>query len=443
MISKEKILTEFYSRTGLFAKYSLDYSIETDKYIERLRNVKIAVTGKREILSSFNGQNMLLMSINLLSRFCMNIDLIMPHDIKAIIDVPLLGNNSLSSELVKIVKGINPFNEIGVMESTEKRYDVVIAIGGCSVVLGRTVFINSDGWLSYANTEDNSMQWVSNNHNPIGAYVAACIGVAELFKMIFAQFKQSRYIGSLVFSAFDYGFKHNAFVNPSLPNEIAMATIHFVSMGAINSGVLYTLCAVPGIRGNVVMIEPDKLDVSNLNRYAFSFAQDASEHLSKIESAIKFIGSRLTIESTFSESYKNVSKTFEQVDFAVVGVDNVEARWDVQSDNPRNIICGGTVIDRIQLSMHKFRRQGACLKCFYPELFPGGEEPIPTISFVSFLAGVLMAGEIIKYHIKDYSSYVLNNVLDLSLLNSSLFTQRYIRQSKDCQFCTRLNVRDL
>ena len=236
------------------------------------------------------------------------------------------------------------------------------------------------------------MPWASENYNPIGAYVASCIGVAELFKILFAQLKQKlpyRYIGSLVFSAFDYGFMFSPLINPFLPKIVSLEEIHFVSMGAINSGVLYALCAVPGIKGNIVIIEPEKLDFSNLNRYAFSLAKDAAEQIPKIESAERFIGARLKVNKTFKESYKTVAKDIGSMDFAVVGVDNVEGRWDVQGDNPRNLICGGTVMDQIRLSTHKAGKQGACLKCLDPEPLPIGEDPIPTISFVSVLAGVL------------------------------------------------------
>lgn len=445
MIAKEDFLLEFYSRTALFAKNVLGDAVETDKYLERLRNTKIAITGSREILNSFNGQHMMIMSVNLLSRFCMNIDIIMPSDIKTMIENPLATNRSLSFELAKLGKGINPFNEIRVMEFTTKHYDGVISIGDCSNDIGRTVIINSDGWVSYVNTENNPMPWTSENYNPIGAYVASCIGVAELFKILFARLKQKlpyRYVGSLVFSAFDYGFMHSPLINPCLPKIVSLETIHFVSMGAINSGVLYALCAVPGIRGNVVIIEPQKLDISNLNRYAFSLAKDAVEQASKIEAAVRFIGSRLTVSRTFNESYKTVAKDIGPIDFAVVGVDNVEGRWDVQSNHPKNIICGGTVKDSIRISTHAPAGQGACLKCIDPELLPQGEEPIPTISFVSILAGILMAGEIIKCHIKNYSPYYLNNVLDLSLLDSSLFKFRAMSKSKDCPSHLSLSIQE-
>jgi molybdopterin/thiamine biosynthesis adenylyltransferase len=104
----------------------------------------------------------------------------------------------------------------------------------------------------------------------------------------------------------------------------------------------------------------------------------------------------------------------------------------IQKSSPAHIICGGTnEVGELKISRHTNTDDGACLGCIYPKPIPESDEPIPTISFVSVLAGVLLAGEIIKLSIKE-NTYNLNNVLELNLLSSSHFRNIYIPKTDNC-----------
>ena len=438
----ENFLSEFHSRTLLFARSAFVSNMGDEKYAERLATVKIAITGTRQHFESANGQYALLMLISLLSRFCLKIDIVFSADVKTVIKHPFISDRYFVSNLLNLARLINPVIDITVSDGTLKRYDFVVVVGDQSGDRGKSVFINSDGWIAYVNTESNSISWVSKNINPVGAYVAACMGAAELFKAIFAKYQQRPRIGSLIFSAFDYGFRTMPLYNPPIPPSVNINDINFISMGAINSAVLYTLCSISGAIIEASIVEPENLDVSNLNRYAFSLAEDAINKISKIDSALKFAGSNLNTKRLIKLPFEKITDPLDTNDLAVIGVDNVEGRWAVQRGNPSQVLCGGTTgTGEIQISTFSKTEEGACMGCLYPEPLPTGT--IPTISFVSILSGVLMAGEIIKARVGDFELCRMRNNLNLSMLSTQYYQYRNISIYDCCPIHQRTNAKSV
>jgi hypothetical protein len=71
----------------------------------------------------------------------------------------------------------------------------------------------------------------------------------------------------------------------------------------------------------------------------------------------------------------------------LVGVDDIEARWWVQENDPAWLGVGATSNHLAQLSTHT--PDSPCAACLHSVALPPGT--IPTISFVSFWAGLLQA----------------------------------------------------
>ncbi|GAI11556.1 unnamed protein product, partial [marine sediment metagenome] len=241
---------EFYSRSCLFAKYAVGLGEDQD-YQSIMTNAQVAITGSREVLVTANGQYMVAMAVDLLARFCKHLALVIPGDIPFVIRTPIACSENLLDCLLDKAQEINPLIQLDIVSGHRKGlYDAALVIGQYERELGNTVYINSDGWLAYVDTDGNSFSWVNNNPNPIGAYTAACLGVAEIFKVIMSKLSKRNLFstassGSYVFSAFDYGFRTNRLINPVMTKVSLPRPIHLISMGAINSALLYTLCSVP------------------------------------------------------------------------------------------------------------------------------------------------------------------------------------------------------
>ncbi len=434
---------QFFSRTVLLAQYSIR-GLERTSIPSRLETARVAVTGNQLLLRTPNGQHMALMAVNQLCRFCSHLDIVMPRDIDTVIDSPAACKTKLLDNLLELPVNVYPAIEVRAPTRLTAPYDVVLSIGSASVGSGSTVIINSDGWMAYLSTEGNQLSWTSELQNPIGAHAAASLGVAEVFKTVFRKVSGCNQLdvrpsGSLIFSAFDYGFAGSANANPPLPKSIPLGTVHLISAGAINSSLAYSLRAVPGVTGKLVVIEPQEVEISNLNRYLLTTANDAIRRRAKVDVLRTFVEDVFEVE-TFQMEFQRYRDHLKKgsLDLAIVGVDRDESRWEVQNEFPRVILSGGTEASVIQISRHDDFSRAACLGCLYPRRSCAERtgtietEPSPSISFVSGLTGTLLSAEIIKERDRAFRANRLQTVLYMDALKVSLFRIRQPTKSVLC-----------
>lgn len=433
--------SEFYSRSCLFARYTVGLGKDQD-YQSVMANAQVAIAGTRGVLVTPNGQYMITMAVNLLARFCKHLALVVPDDIPLAICTPVAYSENLLGCLTGNAREINPLIQLDIVSERRKGlYDAALVIGQYEGELGNTIYINSDGWLAYVDTEGNSFGWASDNPNPIGAYTAACIGVAEIFKALMSKLSERSPVttassGSYIFSALDYGFKTTRLINPTLTKVSLLRPIHLISMGAINSALLYTLCSFPRFQCKAFIVEPQTAEVSNLNRYLLLTARDAIQGASKCSVAQKVAQQHLAVK-VYPKSYEDYKSRLQSpIDVALVGVDTDESRWHVQDNLPRVLLCGGTEVYQVRVSQHVNPAGQACLGCVYPKRdmppLPAQPEPVPSISFVSALAGILMAGELIKENSEELQPYALDICLDLDILRMPHFRVTKPQKSEQC-----------
>jgi hypothetical protein len=175
---------------------------------------------------------------------------------------------------------------------------------------------------------------------------------------------------------------------PSLGSELDLqiAELDVISGGAITNALLFCMLRVPGLRTGLRVIEADAADLSNVNRYALLRASDNG--LLKIDLLEAAATESLQIRGVNSlftnENRPQLAPLTERV---LVGVDDVEARWWVQEENPAWMAVGATGNHLAQLTTHI--PGSPCAGCLHPVAMAPQE--IPTISFVSFWAGLLQA----------------------------------------------------
>lgn len=165
-----------------------------------------------------------------------------------------------------------------------------------------------------------------------------------------------------------------------------LGSVDAISGGAITHALLFCLLRIPGLRAQVRVIEDQTAELSNVNRYALLRASEAGLHkIEQLEHAatgeLQFTGVRHLFTK---ETRERILPLAERV---VVGVDDVPARWWVQEEHPAWLAIGATGNHLAQLTTHL---PGApCAGCLHSEPLP--PQTIPTISFVSFWAGLLQA----------------------------------------------------
>jgi hypothetical protein len=159
-----------------------------------------------------------------------------------------------------------------------------------------------------------------------------------------------------------------------------------ISGGAITHALAFCLLRVPKLRGKVRVIEKQDADISNVNRY--SLLRASHEHVDKVTllEAAGTDGLQIGgVRTLFMKDSRE--RLLPLADRVVVGVDDVEARWWVQEADPQWLAIGATSNHLAQLTIHV--PSSPCAACIHPVAPAPGT--IPTISFVSFWAGLLQA----------------------------------------------------
>lgn len=165
-----------------------------------------------------------------------------------------------------------------------------------------------------------------------------------------------------------------------------LGEIDAVSGGAITHAALFCLLRISGMRVHVRVIEKQYGELSNINRYALLRASDdgrrKTEHLESLATdAVQIDG----VASLYTKETRGMLLPFAER--VVVGVDDVQARWWVQEENPAWLAIGATGNHLAQLTTHT--PGSPCAACLHTDPLP--PQTIPTISFVSFWAGLLQA----------------------------------------------------
>jgi len=435
---------QFHSRTILFTKHALRWrrTPSDANILSKLKRAHIAVACNKDLLETPNGQHMALMSTNLLSRFCQNIDVSIPGKIQSKIDIPLPTKTGFFlHDLLKLLQAINPVGRIRPKLEPRRVYDAAIVIGEESVKAKRTISINSDGWAAYLYPNSKDLAKISGNQNPLGAQLSACFGTVEAFKAIFSTTSNCNPLDvspskPLTFSLFNYTLNTSLWQNPPLPESVPLGAVHLIGAGAIGSALAYSLRSISRVSGALTVIDPEIIETSNLNRYLPAIAKDAFERKPKVESVKDLLSESLLQVTVFHNTYQNyVSKRRSlNLDLVVAAVDNDETRWAIQNNFPRLILNGATGVSSVSISRHDEFLEKACLGCLYPR---GKEQiapmPCPTISFVSGISGVLLAAEMIKERVEKFRKFVLNNELYLDCLK--LPQTLMIRQTQKSELC--------
>ena len=165
-----------------------------------------------------------------------------------------------------------------------------------------------------------------------------------------------------------------------------------ISGGAITSAALYVLLRVPGLTGALRVVEAEPLDLSNLNRYMLS--RESLNGVAKIamlegftRPGFEITGMRRRFEN---ETLNLVGPLAQRV---LVGVDHIPSRWLAQRHAPSWVGVGATQSLESMVSAHLPGEP--CSGCLHPRE-PEVDETVPTISFVSFWAGLLLALELLS-----------------------------------------------
>ena len=255
-----------------------------------------------------------------------------------------------ADELIGLARRINP----NVAVSRTGTADVGLSIGlDAPTVDAPTVYAGCDCWLARVGTEGPYK--TSDLGNPFGAGFAACLAAANLFRFLFLPH------GKTLLDS-DIGFPSEATSLPNLMASTLTDPLVLVGVGAVGNSAAWALARTPLI-GQVYLVDPEVVELSNLQRYVLGERSD--EDGTKVEIAGRgFVGSLRAVpyQGTWASFLMAHGYNWERV---LVALDSAHDRRAVQGSLPRWIANAWTQVGDLGVSSHSFLGQDACLACLY------------------------------------------------------------------------------
>jgi hypothetical protein len=413
----------------------IDDGASDEELIAALTGTEVAIIADTANLASHSAQTAFVTAAQLMARSGHRVYLLGP-DVPLIGPQPPLDAGPLITNLMKVGDDLLP----GITFSTEvpdSEIDLVIALGGSKTTVRarQNISLNAEDWSGTILPLERATPWKAAQW-PLGGMVAAVLGATEAFKIALRKLqhhaRNPELIVRLFAPAIDVTF---AVGRPGTAVTSALGEFDCVSGGAITQAALYVLTRLPGVRGRARVIEPDDADLSNLNRYMLLLQSHLGEQKAKDLEAI-CARTGLMIEP--------VAKRYEPAEVdaialsasVLVGVDDIPSRWLVQRARPEWLGIGATTHWSAMASFH-VPETGGCAECLHP-LDDPTNAPIPTVAFVSFWAGLLIATYFLRHRSGELGDAPLDQQIFLTPLRPENPVWAVVPQRSGCATCTSL-----
>jgi molybdopterin/thiamine biosynthesis adenylyltransferase len=169
--------------------------------------------------------------------------------------------------------------------------------------------------------------------------------------------------------------------------------VDVISAGALSTAMLYMLLRVPNISATLRVVDDDCAALENLNRYLLLKRDWIGR--SKVDVLASYQLDRITIDPVAARLTETTAHELAPLaKRVVVGVDDIPSRWVAQRHSPGWV--GVAATSHFETLVSEHNPDSACSGCLHPYTDDGPASPIPTISFVSALAGFLLAYRLVR-----------------------------------------------
>lgn len=394
--------TSALARTILLLRDHIDARVPDAVVAEALTDVRVTIAADRANAVSAGAQHAIVTTALLAARSGAQVALELPSGLPLLgAQAPLQGDRlapALMTALEDLIPGVTHNRYRGARRGRGVS-DVAILIGDTPWRgrAGRILRLQSDPWAGAIASAGAGTRWVAFD-SPFGPLGAAGLGAGEVFKAAVSRLRD----GAIDRVAFDLLFAPTAAAivrlaplgAPSPTRDLG--AFDAISGGAIIQAMLYALGRIPGVAGTGRVIEPERGDMTNLNRYVLLLRSRLTEFkaddLARWATTGALGGLQLT--SIIARYDAALAETLApQAPAVLVGVDDIPSRWVVQAQRPEWLGIGATTHYSAMASYHT-RRLG-CARCLHPVDEPGAG-PIPTVAFVSHWAGLWLASMFAK-----------------------------------------------
>jgi hypothetical protein len=374
-------------RTLLLMRDEVQEGVDDNTLLGALTGTHVALVADEANIASHSAQTAFVTAAMLMARSGHRVHLLCP-DVPLTGPQPPLGRGRLTSELVRIGDDLLPGIGFGI-EPPEAGVDFAVALGNSAVTLSarRRMCLNADSWSGRIVPVEHACRW-SGDTWPLGGMAAAALVASETFKIAMRKLRHVVRNPERLATVFAEPSEVEFALAPSdTPTTTALGAFDCVSGGAIIQSVLYALARIPEVTGRARVIEPDRADLSNLNRYMLLLRSHAAARARKAEQlALACADTGLAIEPVNERYAPGRVQAIQLGPSVLVGVDDIPTRWLVQRSNPEWLGSGATTHWSAMASFHEPGL--GCAECLHPRDDPS-DALIPTVAFVSFWAGLL------------------------------------------------------
>jgi hypothetical protein len=362
----------------------------TEQIIDGLLGTTVRFWADPASLSSASGQTALCALFGQIAMMGIGIDLDIP-EAPLLIPQPPLRGDELRAALLDYARDLIPGMRCG---SGLGDSDLSFVLGDGTAEERHTLRVAGTGWSSAVGPADQVPPHRWDGDWPVGALLAAAAAAPEALRAALGRMVSAS--GRQLSAEFDSRPRRPVRIDlsgwavPRTPLDLGRVDI--ISGGAITNATIYALLRVPDLSADLRVIEPETIDLTNLNRYPLS--RRSNENQPKVRVLEGYSRGSFTIsgkQARFDDSWPALlDKLAPRV---LVGADQIPVRWAVQQAAPQWLQVSGTSHLFAMASSH--HPDGPCAGCAHP-IDERGDEPIPTISFVSLWAGILQAMDLLN-----------------------------------------------
>lgn len=348
-------------------------SISAAEIMRRLDETEIGIVLGQEKAASLPTQVTALTAVNLLARLFRRLTVVVPSGIAVHDCLPFIAGE-IGPALVSFATRVH--RDVQTQEASvppANAYTLYVA-HPAAVQGKRNVHCRGDGWLVHVTRQPIILPPIgADPDNPIGPLLAAALGVAEIFKLVFADALAGLLVvEDVTFSALTYRVGTQE-PGPAL-GKVGLPNTTLIGAGSIGSAFLWGLAHVRDISGRMGVLDHDVLKVHNPDRAILILDGIAEREPKKAPWACDMVAPWVPDLHLypFDGTIRNYVDTLPveyRLPLAISAVDSIESRRDVQDALPQHILNASTGPTQVDISRHGFADGHACLYCLYlPEL---------------------------------------------------------------------------
>jgi molybdopterin/thiamine biosynthesis adenylyltransferase len=352
-------LAHFFDKTALAAASALK-GFNLEEFQSKLSAQNIGITFDDSTVQSAEGKVSLSLAANLLARLYPTVTMIPLGECA----------QAFCGSVETTLKRINPRIDVcgwsPARTETHLPITMCIAVGSTRTPFqAPTVYVGSDRWVLRCSSERPVASGSSTI--PFAAAAAACIGVANVFRHVFSsQLSNAGPDTDITMSVLDLNPLASSPLNPETEHA-DIGVLYLVGAGAIGNGFIWSLSHMPGLAGEIHVIDDELVDVSNLQRYVLTTTGDegvakveVAKRFPRLATAVSIVDHKMTWGGFLSK--RAAPWNFETI---AVALDSAADRIAVQAALPRRLLNAWTQPGDLGISRHGFLDGRACLACLY------------------------------------------------------------------------------